>query len=128
MKRSLIIAVILIACLVVGFVKYQDIFSALVPVNPEISSFDLVDESALFDYSITAKGWVSNSGGAGDVVVTAIVNQGSDAYQKDQRIHLEANEGAEFKIFFNEVGLFDGTPEGRVYVKPVGSLRRVPKT
>lgn len=108
---------------IIGFLNYQKLYSAFVPVKPVVTSINTIDNSTLLDYRISVQGYVSNRGGAGDAVLTIILTQGPNNYEKNTTLSLPADGGANFNIDFPEVGMFKGDISYKYRIDVVGKRR-----
>ena len=118
--KALFSTLLIFGIIIVGLVNSQDIYAVTFPVKPEVTSLNITDRSSLLDYKVSVDGFVSNQGGNGDVIVTVVLRQGSDRYEKNISLSLTADAGSSFRIDFPEVRMFNGEVSCRAFVKPIG--------
>ena len=108
------------AILIIAILNSQQLYSLVIPVEPEVTSLDIVDRSSLLDYKVSVDGFVSNHGGNGDVIVTVMLYQGAYEYEKNVALSLTADAGENFSIDFPEVKILNGNVSCEATVRPVG--------
>jgi|GEM_PF-3579781 len=121
MKAKLTLSVIVLTVVVLVGANYQQLFKSLVPPNPVIVSTAAdASSSRLFDYSLTLKASVRNTGGDGYVALDATVYQSGKSWNKTTSIYIESYETKNVELVFEEVRLLQSTPKYHVSASAIG--------
>jgi hypothetical protein len=83
---------------------WETILNSITPPIPILLTHGCDDLSArLFEYSVRSYANVQNVGGEGDIVLTAKVTEGPNAWTKSKRVHMAADETVKLELVFDEV-------------------------
>lgn len=84
----------------------NSLFNVIKIADPKVISYGCDDStSTLFEYSVVIKGSIRNEGGDGNIVIEAILYQGTKNLKKTEKYHISEFETIDFRIVFDEAEL-----------------------